>query len=83
MDSRLLTATQVRAINSVSRRVSFSQLQLAQYFKGLNSGGNENRLLAAALGATEGVDSLHFLSSLFTPDELTEVKQALSEINPF
>jgi hypothetical protein len=77
-----VTAHQVRAINSISRKVSFSQSQLSRYFRGIVTGENENKLLAEALDAPEGADSLQFLTSMFSAVELTELKQALHEMNP-
>lgn len=78
-----VTSNQVKAVNSISLKVSFTQQQLAKYFNGLKKGGNENSLLADVLEKPEGVEPLQYLTGLFTPAELTELKQALHEINPF
>lgn len=74
--------SQVRAINSISRKISFTQSQLNTYFKGAHAGVNENKLLADIMDAPAEVDSLQFLTTIFTSEELTELKNALFEMNP-
>lgn len=74
--------TQVRAINSISRKFSLNQQQLTAYYKGLREGHSENSLLAVMLGAPEGVDSLQYLTSLLSAGELTALKNALYEMAP-
>lgn len=78
-----VTSNQVKAVNSISLKISFTQQQLGKYFNGLKNGGNENSLLADVLGKPSDVEPLQFLTGMFTPAELTELKQALHEINPF